>query len=56
MRGPKIMIAVAVAAMLAAFAYVARVSIRTAQAGGQSGERAGQINDAFRQAEDALGK
>ena len=56
MRSRKIMIAVAVAAMLAAFAYIARISIRTAAAGGRSGERARQINDAFRQAEDALGK
>jgi len=55
-RGPKIAVIAIIVALLAAFVYMAKVSIQTVEAKGQTSSRARQLNDALRETENVLGR
>lgn len=56
MRGPKIAVIAIIVTLLAGFIYMAKVSIATVEAGGQTNTRARQLNEALRETEEALGR
>lgn len=56
MRAPKIAVIAIIVTLLAAFVYMAKVSVQTVEAEGQTSSRARQLNDALRETENVLGQ